>query len=69
MDAFIMDGQAMRSGAVGAVATSKNPVKLARYSPHKSSLPLSSVILYTEKRFIKWNWLERRTLQECNAIY
>jgi len=36
MDAFIMDGQAMRSGAVGAVATSKNPVKLARHIMEKT---------------------------------
>ena len=31
MDALIMDGKAMRSGAVGAVSCVKNPVDLARY--------------------------------------
>ncbi len=31
MDAMIMDGDALNSGAVGCVGTVKNPIKLARY--------------------------------------
>jgi beta-aspartyl-peptidase (threonine type) len=30
MDAMIMDGDALNSGAVGCVGTVKNPIKLAR---------------------------------------
>lgn len=30
MDALIMDGAKMRSGAAGAVSSVKNPIKLAR---------------------------------------
>jgi isoaspartyl peptidase/L-asparaginase-like protein (Ntn-hydrolase superfamily) len=31
MDAMIMDGDALNSGAVGCVGTVRNPIKLARY--------------------------------------
>ena len=35
MDALIMDGKRMRSGAVGAVSCVKNPVDLARWDSFK----------------------------------
>ena len=32
MDALIMDGKSMSSGAVGAISCVKNPIKMARYT-------------------------------------
>ena len=46
MDALIMDGKAMRSGAVGAVSCVKNPIKLARYTLCLILCIDSSVILH-----------------------
>jgi isoaspartyl peptidase/L-asparaginase-like protein (Ntn-hydrolase superfamily) len=31
MDALIMEGDSLNSGAVGCVGTVRNPIKLARY--------------------------------------